>query len=333
MTEDKMTDTIRKIAKNYEELEKSLVNQLQLETPNHQYTTGSYRETVWKELFKRVIPKKYCIEQGVFIIDSYGKISSEVDLAVFDEMYTPYIFNYGEIKFIPIEAVSVVIQCKSQIKGQAKQRTERQNVDKKKRKSMYENLREWVDSIDGLKTSLDSVLRTITDLIDNNDGEPTGARGIDNLAQTSTRPVKILCATAISNSMKKELEKDFDILLYIKNERLVKEIKDDKNDFMCWYEILNHYGYERYSANERHYREKRKKNTEAICSHKALEKRKLTSLQVTNNNGEENIIMSLTFQLNQLLMLINNPMQFPHRAYAKRFTSILGGGKPETEEQ
>lgn len=333
MTEDKMADTIRKIAKNYEELEKSLVNQLQLETPNHQYTTGSYRETVWKELFERVIPKKYCIEQGVFIIDSYGKISSEVDLAVFDEMYTPYIFNYGKIKFIPIEAVSVVIQCKSQISGKAKQGTDRQNVEKKKRKSMYENLREWVDSIDGLKTSLDSVLRTITDLIDNNDGEPTGPRGIDNLAQTSTRPVKILCATAISDPMKKELEKDFDILLYIKNKRLVKEIKDDKNNFMCWYEILNHYGYERYSVDEKYYREKRKKKAEAICSHKALEKRKLTSLQVTNNNGEENIIMSLTFQLNQLLMLINNPMQFPHRAYAKRFTSILGGGKPETEEQ
>lgn len=62
-----------------------------------------------------VIPKKYCIEQGVFIIDSYGKISNEVDLAVFDEMYTPYIFNYEEIKFIPIEAVAAVIQCKSQI--------------------------------------------------------------------------------------------------------------------------------------------------------------------------------------------------------------------------
>lgn len=333
MTEDKMEDTIRKIASNYQDLEKSLVNQLQLETPNHQYTTGSYRETVWKELFERVIPKKYCIEQGVFIIDSYGKISREVDLAVFDEMYTPYIFNYGKIKFIPIEAVSVVIQCKSQIRGKAEQGIERQNVDKKKRKSMYENLKDWVSSIDRLKTSLDSVLRTITELIDNGDDTHSLHGGMDNLAQTSTRPVKILCATAICDPVKKELEKDFDILLYIKNKRLVKVIKDDEINFIKWYEVLNHFGHDRYSTDEKSYREKRKKKEETIRSQKTLEKRKLTDLQVTNSKDEENIIMSLTFQLNQLLMLINNPMQFPHRAYAKRFTSIIGGGKPETEEQ
>ena len=70
------------------------------------------RDRVWKSLFEMIIPKKYCIEQSVFIIDSYGNISREVDLAVYDEMYTPYIFNYGEIKFIPIEAVAVVVQCK-----------------------------------------------------------------------------------------------------------------------------------------------------------------------------------------------------------------------------
>lgn len=332
MTEGKMADTIRKIARNYEDIEKSLVNQLQLETPNHQYTTGSYRETVWKELFERIIPKKYCIEQGVFIIDSYGKISSEVDLAVFDEMYTPYIFNYGKIKFIPIEAVSVVIQCKSQIRGKVEQGTEQQNGDKKKRKSMYENLQEWAKSIDELKTSLDSVLRTITDLIDNEDKAPK-FEDLNKLAQTSTRPVKILCATAISSPMKKELEKEFDILLYIKNKRLVKTIKEDENDFMCWYEMLNHYGYGRYSDDEESYRNKRKKKAESIRSQEALKKRKLTDLQVVNSKYEENIIMSLTFQLNQLLMLINNPMQFPHRAYAKRFTAILGGGKPETEER
>ena len=83
------------IAKNYKDIETSIVNQLLLEVPNHYPTEGSYREAVWESLFKMVVPRKYCIEQGVFIIDAFGHKSREVDLAIFDELYTPYIFNYG----------------------------------------------------------------------------------------------------------------------------------------------------------------------------------------------------------------------------------------------
>lgn len=112
-SEKRMENAISKIRSNYVSLEKSIVDQLSLEVTKHQLTTGTYRETVWKSLFDMIIPRKFCIEQGVFIIDSKGKISDEVDLVIFDEMYTPYIFNYGKIKFIPIEAVAVVVQCKS----------------------------------------------------------------------------------------------------------------------------------------------------------------------------------------------------------------------------
>ena len=37
----------------------------------------------------------------------------------------------------------------------------------------------------------------------------------------------------------------------------------------------------------------------------------------------ENVLLSLIFQLNQLLMVLNNPMLFPHKAYAERFNQIL----------
>ena len=68
MTEQVVNTAIEKIAKNYNQLEQSLVNQLRLEVPNHQLTVGTYRERVWKSLFEMIIPKKYCIEQSVFII-------------------------------------------------------------------------------------------------------------------------------------------------------------------------------------------------------------------------------------------------------------------------
>lgn len=78
---------IKMIACNYEKVEESIANQILLEVSNHPTTVGSYRENVWKSLFEMIVPKKYCIEQGVFIIDSYGHKSDEVDLVIFDEMY------------------------------------------------------------------------------------------------------------------------------------------------------------------------------------------------------------------------------------------------------
>jgi hypothetical protein len=49
-------ETIQKIVKNYQCLEQSLVQQLQLEVHGHHPTTGTYREEVWKSLFEQIIP-------------------------------------------------------------------------------------------------------------------------------------------------------------------------------------------------------------------------------------------------------------------------------------
>ena len=147
MTEKTMDTTIKKIAKNYNQLEQSLVNQLRLELSKHNLTIGTYRERVWQSLFEMIIPKKYCIDQSVFIIDSYGNISREVDLAVYDEVYTPYIFNYGEIKFIPIEAVAVVVQCKSKIESKAEEKELPVDENGKIRETMAQSLEKWAKSL------------------------------------------------------------------------------------------------------------------------------------------------------------------------------------------
>lgn len=97
--------------------------------------------------------------------------------------------------------------------------------------------------------------------------------------------------------------------------------------------MLNHSGYGRYSDEERDYREKRRKDKAGMKSGESIGSRKLSDLRVTNQAGVENIILSLTFQLNQLLMLINNPMLFPHRAYAKCFTDILSDSDDKGEKE
>lgn len=329
--------TMRKIVSNYKAIEESLVNQLEIQTPEQPYVTGSYRETVWKSLFEMIIPKKYCIEQGIFIIDSYENISREVDLVVFDEMYTPYIFNYGKIKFIPVEAVAIVIQCKSIIDESEdeiqKNEQERKNKKEKgisftkKEYDMYFNLKEWSDSVKALKTSLDSVARIVSGICDNQSQDKP-------LTQTSTRPVSILCATKIKGC-EESLKKMFDVLLFVDNKALKKVIVGEEcENIITWYEKLDHDGVgdqkdeptddmaenaPKFEADDLAYR----KNHMNVIKEDNLEKRKLNQLKVTNVDGTENVIMSLTFQLNQLLMLINNPMLFPHRAYAQRFSEIL----------
>jgi hypothetical protein len=310
--------TIKKICENYENLEKSLVNQLLLETPNHQATIGTYREAVWKSLFEKIIPKKFCIDQGVFIIDSNGKISAEVDLAIFDVQYTPYIFNYGKIKFIPIEAVAVVIQCKSRGLGAKK-------------------LIEWVDSINQLTTSLDSVARVMKGLVDNNlevadtilkaneianekaDGKNNVRVNVDvKKSQTSTRPIRILC------SIKKEaipstITDKFDITLSIEEDgnSFKKTIPKENSTYHDWYIDLNHYDLSRFGDKEEIYRRIQNIGTK-------IEK-PLSGLNIKCASGKENVMLSLIFQLNQMLMLINNPILFPHEAYAKMFGEIAYG--------
>lgn len=338
MTKKAVNTAIEKIAKNYNQLEQSLVNQLRLELSKQNVTIGTYRERIWKSLFEMIIPKKYCIEQSVFIIDSYGNISREVDLAVYDEMYTPYIFNYEEIKFIPIEAVAVVVQCKSKIESKGEEKEQLKDENGKNRETMTQNLQKWAKSITNLKTSLDSVTRTITDLVDNYDEDLLNNPYNKSLTQTSSRPIRILCATKIHQSMMETLKENFDILLYVEDikatdqkesfSKLTKVITDESINFVDWNNQLNHWRHDRYDEQmerisyQNYMKERQQKKLKSSAS---LKSRNLTQLRVTNHQEEENTILSLTFQLNQLLMFLNNPMLFPHRAYARMFTKNLGG--------
>uniref|UniRef100_UPI0034E8BE75 DUF6602 domain-containing protein n=2 Tax=Enterocloster clostridioformis TaxID=1531 RepID=UPI0034E8BE75 len=44
---------------------------------------------MWLQLFQMIVPNKFVIEHSVFIIDSAGNVSKEVDLAIINT-YTPY---------------------------------------------------------------------------------------------------------------------------------------------------------------------------------------------------------------------------------------------------
>ena len=269
---------IKHIKENYKRLEEGIVNQLYFEN-EHSGTIGSYREKIWKEMFQSIIPKKFVIEQSVFLIDSKGNVSNEVDLVIFGEMYTPYIFRYYNLKFIPIEAVAVVVECKSTSMDETK-------------------LWNWTRSITDLKTSSSqrSFVRTINSITCST--VPT---------QTATRPLRILCC--LNNrevSLPKEKDKKFDVVIRARKSEKKLDIKWDENkeNLFDWYQCINH-------------AEGPKQQTDGG---KAAE-HNLDEYKV--KDGKEDLsLMSFNFQLNQILMLLNNPMLFPHLDYVEMFNNF-----------
>lgn len=307
---------IKMLGDNYRKIEQSIVNQILLNVSNHHPTEGSYRENVWKSLFEMIVPRKYCIDQGVFIIDSYGHKSREVDLVIFDEMYTPYIFNYGEIKFIPIEAVAAVVQCKSK------------SVD-------YNDVSIWRESIEGLFTSMDSVARMALYMTDNYEV------GKKPVTQTATRPIMILCAIKPKDkniNRESDLKKNFDIILSVDEEKgkLHKYIRGEEEALAQWNDSLNH-ALKNSTCDDQTIKEEKKKRMSMKAGISPEQRKKLiqelkVKQQDDKGNIEENVLLSLIFQLNQLLMILNNPMLFPHRAYAKCFNKVLSEFKEKEND-
>ncbi len=287
---DREEKALRNIRDNYRRIEQSIVEQLYMENNIHGTTVGTMREEVWQSFFESIIPKKFSIERSVFIIDSNGKISNEVDLAIFDEIYTPYIFKYRNMKFMPIEAVAVVVECKS-------------------KKANDEKLENWANSIKNLHTSKISYARMAT-----------GIASGDIPTQENTRPIQILCC------MHSRDNKNFDFIiqalqpekneaeLHIKYNNLDKRDNLDEcdhpdNSLLGWLGDLNGL----YKGSDKFSQLKRKK-----------EAQELTQISLEAYEVPNVSILTFNFQLNQLLMLINNPMLFPHQAYAKMFRDLEG---------
>ncbi|WP_314719851.1 DUF6602 domain-containing protein [Parvimonas micra] len=306
----KKVDFIKDIKENYLKMEKELVTQLNYNVTNHDLTAGTYREEIWADFFRRIVPKKFNIARSVFIIDSNENISKEVDIAIYDEQYTPYIFNYGLIKFIPIEAVAAVVQCKST--------------------SLKKNiLLNWTKSINKLNTSTDSVVRLATNIhIGNNINE------INPLIQIATTPIKILCyISEIKKINRKNEGKDsFDIIIEAyqnkkdtnKSEKNKNNNKSDNSVYLGNLNILIKNNPNLYDILCQYNRNNLEYNNDRIK--KDLTSRKITDYDIFNGK-DKYTLLSFIFQFNQMLMMINNPMFFPHKAYVDMFNKNTKKGE------
>jgi hypothetical protein len=102
------------------ELFNSLQNQMiaQLNTNrnfiNHPGTKGDSLENVWIDWLKKYLPSKYCVDKAI-IIDSKGNLSDQIDLVIYDQHHTPFVFTQNGVSYIPAEGVYAVFEVKPEL--------------------------------------------------------------------------------------------------------------------------------------------------------------------------------------------------------------------------
>lgn len=77
----------------------------------HPTTKGDASEDVWLHLFNTYLPRRYRAAKA-FIADSNNEFSLQLDVVIFDELYTPPVFAMGAVTIIPAESVYAVFEAK-----------------------------------------------------------------------------------------------------------------------------------------------------------------------------------------------------------------------------
>jgi hypothetical protein len=77
----------------------------------HASSAGAATEQHWIALFDRYLPKRYRAAPA-FVIDSDGRRSRQIDIAIFDNLYSPPLFPHASGFHLPAESVYAVFEVK-----------------------------------------------------------------------------------------------------------------------------------------------------------------------------------------------------------------------------
>jgi hypothetical protein len=80
----------------------------------HPGTKGDASESIWLELLQTYLPERYRAATA-HIVDSKGIFSDQIDVAIFDRQYSPFIFHYQGKMIVPAESVYAVFEAKQSI--------------------------------------------------------------------------------------------------------------------------------------------------------------------------------------------------------------------------
>ena len=77
----------------------------------HASTCGAASEAHWLKLLNAHLPERYRASSA-FIVDSDGRRSRQIDVAIYDRFYSPLIFPYESGYLVPAESVYAILEVK-----------------------------------------------------------------------------------------------------------------------------------------------------------------------------------------------------------------------------
>ncbi|MGD0015239.1 MAG: DUF6602 domain-containing protein [Bryobacteraceae bacterium] len=80
----------------------------------HPTVCGAVTERHWLDLFDRHLPERYRAASA-FIVDADGRRSRQIDIAIFDRLYSPLLFPDASGLHIPAESVYAVFEVKQDL--------------------------------------------------------------------------------------------------------------------------------------------------------------------------------------------------------------------------
>ena len=80
----------------------------------HPGAKGDVSELNWIQWLKDYLPKRYCVDKA-FIIDCENNISDQIDVVIYDQQYSPFVFNQDSVIYIPAESVYAVFEVKKEL--------------------------------------------------------------------------------------------------------------------------------------------------------------------------------------------------------------------------
>lgn len=102
----------------------------------HPGSKGDATEQRWIEFLRTYLPNRYKVDKAI-VIDSMGDVSEQMDVVIYDAIYTPFIFSQDSIMYIPAESVYAVFEVKQDVKGYIKYAAKKvESVRKLKRTSI-----------------------------------------------------------------------------------------------------------------------------------------------------------------------------------------------------
>lgn len=80
----------------------------------HPGTKGDSSELHWLGMLDKYLPARYRAAKA-FVMDVDGRLSEQIDIVIFDQQYSPFLFHDAGARYVPAESVYCVFEIKQDL--------------------------------------------------------------------------------------------------------------------------------------------------------------------------------------------------------------------------